>query len=55
MTPHPFIYAHLECSQGVGRPISGRTDVRVLRMRTYPLSGSPYLSSALRQNPEYRS
>jgi hypothetical protein len=29
LTPHPFIYGHLGCSQGVGRHNCGCTDVRV--------------------------
>jgi hypothetical protein len=29
LTPHPFIYGHLECSQGVGRCDCGRIDIRV--------------------------
>jgi hypothetical protein len=29
LTPHPFIYGHLECSQDVDRLYRGRIDARV--------------------------
>ena len=29
LTPHPFIYGHLGCSQGVGRPKCGGIDIKV--------------------------
>jgi hypothetical protein len=34
LAPHPFIYRHLQCSQGVGKPDCGRVDARVWRMKT---------------------
>jgi hypothetical protein len=29
LTPHPFTYGHLGCSEGVGPPDCGRIDVKV--------------------------
>jgi hypothetical protein len=34
LIPHPFIYGHLECSQGVGWPNCGGIDAKVLCVKT---------------------